>query len=519
MKIRLLLSLMLLLPAALPAGAQPAENLGKQFRELDRVIANREVYAARREGQFEEIKYRLAHGSLSPEERFYDYGRLFNEYLSYQVDTAIHYALLKKELALRSGDSLKILETDLNLAQIYAIAGLNQDAFEILNAMSTRHFTPFLHSYYHNIYSLLYEDVYQSIDNPELKRHHYELLHDAYTTLLGSQSPNEDGSSYYYTKANLLNLENRHSEAREWLETNAERFYVRSAIIDLKTGIKEYVSLHRLAQMLYADGEINRAYRYLKVALEDANYCNSQKRLVKVSQLLPIIDNDYQIRRNRQQRNLYISLSFLALLVVLLIAALTYINKLYRNNRRVGLRLAALNNELKELNSHLSESNLIKQTYIVRYMDFCLNYIDQMDSRLKRIARLLDGNNRDALRKALDPAAFARENLELFYNNFDITFLKLFPSFVEEYNKLLKPSERIVLKAPDALTTELRIYALVRLGITDSVQIAQFLHCSLSTVYNNRTSARNKACVDRSRFEHFVARIGIAEEIGSDGLK
>ena len=123
------------------------------------------------------------------------------------------------------------------------------------------------------------------------------------------------------------------------------------------------------------------------------------------------------------------------------------------------------------------------------------------------------------LRKALDPAAFARENLELFYNNFDITFLKLFPSFVEEYNKLLKPSERIVLKAPDALTTELRIYALVRLGITDSVQIAQFLHCSLSTVYNNRTSARNKACVDRSRFEHFVARIGIAEEIGSDGLK
>lgn len=487
MKIRLLLSLMLLLPAALPAGAQPAENLGKQFRELDRVIANREVYAARREGQFEEIKYRLAHGSLSPEERFYDYGRLFNEYLSYQVDTAIHYALLKKELALRSGDSLKILETDLNLAQIYAIAGLNQDAFEILNAMSTRHFTPFLHSYYHNIYSLLYEDVYQSIDNPELKRHHYELLHDAYTTLLGSQSPNEDGSSYYYTKANLLNLENRHSEAREWLETNAERmktnmreeaiyyyllaetcihgggtrgeaerFYVRSAIIDLKTGIKEYVSLHRLAQMLYADGEINRAYRYLKVALEDANYCNSQKRLVKVSQLLPIIDNDYQIRRNRQQRNLYISLSFLALLVVLLIAALTYINKLYRNNRRVGLRLAALNNELKELNSHLSESNLIKQTYIVRYMDFCLNYIDQMDSRLKRIARLLDGNNRDALRKALDPAAFARENLELFYNNFDITFLKTLSrrSWRSTINAEALRTHRV--KAPDALTTELR---------------------------------------------------------------
>ena len=152
MKIRLPLFLTLLLSAILPVGAQPEGNLGKQLRELDRVIANREVYAARREGQFEEIKRRLAHGSLSPEERFADYGRLFNEYLSFQVDTAIHYALLKKELALGTGDSLKILETDLNLAQIYSIAGLNQDAFEILNAMSTRHFTPFLRSYYHNIY-------------------------------------------------------------------------------------------------------------------------------------------------------------------------------------------------------------------------------------------------------------------------------------------------------------------------------------------------------------------------------
>lgn len=541
-KSRIILFLLTLSLPVLQVRAQQEERFGDLLRRLDKVIANREVLAARREGQLEEIKYRLANNDLSLEERLNDYGRLFDEYRSFQTDTAIHYALLKKELALRTGDSLKILETDLNLAQIYSIAGLNNDAFAILNAMPKQRFTPFLRSYYCNISSSLYESIYQSIDNPELKQKHYILLHDAYVAQLESQSPEKDGSSYYYTQTNLLNLEGRHAEARKWLEENvahmatdtreeavyyyllaetcangggtrveAERFYALSAIADLNFGIKEYISLYRLAQMLYADGEINRAYRYLKVSLEDANYCNSQKRLVKVSQLLPIIDNDYQIRRNKQQRNLYIYLTLSVILVVLLIAALAYINKLYHGNRRVGLRLAALNNELKVLNSHLSESNIIKETYIVRYMDFCLSYIDQMDTRLKRISRLVDGNDRNALRKALDTSSFARDNLELFYNNFDITFLHLFPTFVEEYNKLLKPSERIALKSPDSLNTELRIYALIRLGITDSVQIARFLHCSLSTVYNNRTAARNKACGDRNQFESSVAHIGIAD--------
>lgn len=533
---------------AVAAGCE--ESFSDVLRRLDKVIDERKVYTARREGQFSEIRRRIASGNLSPEEKLSDCGRLFEEYCSFQTDSAVRYALLKKEMSLVTGDSLKILEADLNLAQIYSIAGLNHDAFIILDRLPKEQFSPFLYRFYYNVLASLYENSYYTIDNLELKRMHYDQLHDAYTELLSRQSPATDGCSYYYTKANLLNLEGRHTEARQWLEKyadsltmnlhneaiyyyllaetcisgggtreEAKRFYAVSAIADLSCGVKEHVSLSRLAGILYTDdGDLDRAYRYLKVSLDDANSCNSQKRIVPVSQIFPIIDNDYQIRRNRQQRNLYIYGTLSTLMVILLIAALGWIYEMHRRSRRINARLSELNGQLKELNSNLNESNIIKQFYIVRYMDFCLSYIDQMDSRLKRISRLVEGNDRNALRKALDTASLARENLDIFYNNFDTTFLHLFPTFVEEYNKLLKPSERIVLKKNDRLNTELRIYALIRLGVTDSVLIARFLHCSLSTVYNNRTCARNKASVDRNSFEACVARIGLAETSGNDAL-
>lgn len=517
-------------------------NLSALIRRIDKSIDSRDVHEAERKGKLEEIKYRLKTGSMSADDRWRECGRIVDGYLAFQTDTAMKYALLKKEYAIQTGDSLKILETDLNIAQIYSIIGLNGEASAIIDNIPSKWLTPFLSSYSSSIRSSIYESLYWSVDNEYLKGHYYSRLHDSYVSQLASQSPETDGSSFFYTKANILNLEGRYNEAREWLEDNAEYittdkreeaiywyllaqaciggagtreeaecFFAMSAINDMHLGIKEHTSLLQLANMLYEDGDIARAYRYLKVSLEDAQYCNSQKRMLKASQLFPIVDNDYQIRRSRQQRNLYLSLGFSILLILLLIAAVAYISHMYGAKRRANEQLSGMNAKLKELNGKLSEANLIKETYIVQYIDYCLNHIDSMDSHLKTIARLLRSNDTAALRKAVDFNAFTRENLDRFYDYFDNTFLHLFPTFVEEYNVLLRPEERIVMKDPCSLNTELRIYALIRLGITDSLKIARFLHCSISTVYNNRTSARNKAAGDRNDFERKVAEIGIID--------
>ena len=95
------------------------------------------------------------------------------------------------------------------------------------------------------------------------------------------------------------------------------------------------------------------------------------------------------------------------------------------------------------------------------------------------------------------------------YAKFDSIFLNIYPDFIEEFNNLLVPEERIYPKQDELLTTELRIYALIRLGITDSNKIASFLRYSLRTVYNYRTKVRNKSAVTRGDFEDYVKKIGL----------
>jgi DNA-binding NarL/FixJ family response regulator len=97
-----------------------------------------------------------------------------------------------------------------------------------------------------------------------------------------------------------------------------------------------------------------------------------------------------------------------------------------------------------------------------------------------------------------------RQNL---YKNFDKIFLKLFPHFIEEFNKLFKAEDYMVLEHGELLNTDLRIYALIRLGITDSEKIAKFLDYSVNTIYTYKTKLKQKTIVSRDKFEDYVMAI------------
>jgi hypothetical protein len=178
----------------------------------------------------------------------------------------------------------------------------------------------------------------------------------------------------------------------------------------------------------------------------------------------------------------------------------------------LNYELSKINIEMKEANITLSESNLIKEEYIGRYMDQCSEYIDKLDNYRRMLNKSANSGKTEDLIKALKSKEFIEEELKDFYNNFDITFLQLFPGFVEDFKKLLVDDEYVQLKTGQLLNTELRIYALVRLGISDSVKISHFLRCSLSTIYNYRTKIRNKAVGNRDEFENKVMRIGLTAE-------
>lgn len=238
-----------------------------------------------------------------------------------------------------------------------------------------------------------------------------------------------------------------------------------------------------------------------------------------MSELYSIIIASHQAKESRTKHKLQHYLVLISVLSAVLVLLFVYLCKQLRKVYRIkeelsqtNAKLARLNEELGEKNEQLSDSNAVKVQYIARFFDLCSMYIDKMDDYRKSLKKLAQDRKFDELNKRLKSTSMLEDEQDELYKNFDAIFLNLYPSFVEDFNALLTEDERIVLKSEDLLNKELRIYALLRLGITDSVKIASFLRCSLSTVYNYRTKVRNKAAISREEFEKMVMKIGTAHK-------
>ena len=301
-----------------------------------------------------------------------------------------------------------------------------------------------------------------------------------------------------------------------------KEYLIVSAMADMKTAVREYISLRKLAVLHYQEGDIERAYSYVKICMEDAAACNARLRKLEILEIFPIINDAYQQKTEKQQEQMKWALVSISLLSLFLLLAIFYV---YKQMKKVAAarrevidankRLKELNDELhlsnaqlKEANHSIAENSYLKEEYIGRYMDQCSVYLEKMDNYHRSLGKIAATGNVEELYKNIKSSKFIEGELKEFYTNFDNTFLQLFPTFVEDFNALLADDEQISLKAGERMNTELRIFALIRLGITDSVKIAQFLRYSVTTIYNYRTKVRNKAAGDRDLLEQEVMTIG-----------
>ena len=280
-----------------------------------------------------------------------------------------------------------------------------------------------------------------------------------------------------------------------------------TAVVDLQSATKEYASLQKLAQLMYEKGDIDRAYKYLNCSMEDAVSCNARLRFIEVTQFFPIIDKAYKLKDQRERqisRALLISVSLLSLF---LIAAIFYLYRWMKKLSAMRRDLSQANKRLTDVNDELEQTGKIKEVYIARYLDRCVIYLDKLELYRRSLAKMAMASRIDDLFKAIKSEQFIRDERKDFYNEFDKSFLELFPHFIASFNKLLIEEGRIYPKSGELLTTELRIFALIRLGVTDSNKIAHFLGYSLATIYNYRSKIRNKAIGDKEQFEHDVMNL------------
>ena len=518
---------------------------------LDKTVGNYQYFSQLKEERISKFKESLRI-TVSEPQKYEICSKLYDEYSSYKSDSALIYARLKLQIAEKLNDKRSLTDARLNLASIMGTAGLYKEAMDILSTISIST-APDLKAYYFHIYRTIYGYMADyTVSSQEKKK--YEKIIDAFRDSLLLVNPPQTGT-HVMVKTDQLIVSKQFDEALVILlnyfptikdddyhtkaiisysialayegksQRNLEKHWLAlSAINDIKCSTKEYISLRNLAFLLYEDGDIDRAYNSMKRSLDDALFCNARLRTYEISRMMPIIDKAYQHQTESKQRQMLITIISISILSILLAIAVFFV---YRQMKKLAIarknlsqandklnslnyELSKINIELRDANLTLSESNLIKEEYIGRYMDQCSEYIDKLDNYRRMLNKTASSGKTEELIKELKSKDFIDEELREFYNNFDITFLQLFPAFVEDFKSLLIDDEYVQLKTGQLLNTELRIYALIRLGISDSVKISHFLRCSLSTIYNYRTKIRNKASGNRDEFEEKVMQIGLA---------
>lgn len=496
--------------------------------KLDKMIEQREVYRQKVEKEIADFRRMLDYAE-DDKLRFDILGNLFTKYRSYRIDTAMIIAKERLQLAEKLKDEELVNQGVMNVADVMNKMGKHENALIMLGRVKRTESVK-KDTYFYYLYHTIYLSCYNEAIDDAGKRLAWQKIRAYKDTLIAISEP--QSSSYITNKCGRLSMSGQWDEAIRLLEDyynqstednpdrarmeyllaelylgkqdtlRARHYLILSSLTDIANAKKVYMSLQHLAILLFQEGDIARAYNYISCSLEDVNFGKARYRFVDIAEYLPIIQaaNDARIRAD--ENRVLIFLMVLLLLVVTLISAFFFIRKKNSKLLKVkqslaeqNLRLQDMAENLTRMNEQIQESNHIKEEYIGLLFNICSEYIYKQENSRKALLKIANTGSMADISKVLRGQSSTSEDFKLFISKFDTIFLSIFPNFVEAFNALLKEEEHVQLKEGELLTPELRIYALIRLGINDNSKIANFLHYSLQTVYNYRMKMRNKAIV------------------------
>lgn len=502
-------------------------NQDASLREVDALIAMHQMVQAQYQTHLDSMQMTYPCETMTDEERFEYYGRFFDMYRGFDLDSQLVY--VQKRIAL--ADRLDIPHYQqlarMNRAEVLMRSGMYHEALGELDAI----YVPvesFMRPYYYHLRRTLYglmEDFAMTIS----ERNRYHRQTQDYRDSILQVEP-EDSFIHELVRADALYADGLNEEALEVLERYAssgrvkedqhgilsitkaqiyralgnsaeeKRHLIISACSDLRGAHREYIALRDLAMFLYKEGDINRAHVYINCCIEDAKAGRMRSRSLEISAVYPIIESAYQRQETIRARMLYGLIASVTLLAGMLALFLNY-------SARKRKQLAALNELLRESNLQLQQSNRIRTVYVGHYMQMASMLIERFDNWRKTLNTHAKAGDMKRLQTDLASQHFTQEQLNIFYHDFDEAFLAIFPDFVEKVKALLVEGTEFRMKEGEKMNTDLRVLSCIRLGINDSTQIASFLRYSLSTIYNSRTRMRNLAKGNRDDFEQKVTTL------------
>lgn len=516
-------------------------ELDKLYNTLDSLINVKDAIIKSKEDKIESIKTTLADRHITDAERYDINNLLYNEYVALKYDSAFKYVERNIQLSLKMNDTHRYNQSLLNKVHILAVSGLFDEAENILRTINPKLLIgEDLVQYYNkyvdlNIFKAEFSNgtqYYQSYIDKAME----------YRKMILSKVP-QSSYTYAFTQASYICQLGDYKQARAILtrylpklkagnrqysiitstlaffcgynnDTKMRKKYlILSAISDVEGGILENNAMRELSSMLLTEGDIDRAYKYLNISINDANTYGTRLRNAQAAQLIPLVISAYHTKQEAQSKRTMTLLALTLVVTLMLIIALAAVANLIKRYMRANNRVNNINNELnvavsklEHANKSMREANSIKEEYIGRFLELSSTLIDNADKQRKRENRMAREHKLEDLYIELKSAQFITDNTRLFYQNFDSAFLNIYPNFVEKANKLLEPTTQILPKAGEKLSTELRILALIRLGITDNNKIAGILRSSLTTIYTYRSKLKSRA-INKENFEDLIKKI------------
>jgi len=511
-----------------------------ELKLLDDALSDYPRYIKQKENVIRELKIRQ-NKAQDQEVRYNTVMHLYRAYQDYSLDSALVY--IKQALALADslGDKERIIDTRLSQAFLFNYAGRHGEALGIFQKLDVGGCSAWLRRSYFYLGMNIYRNVADYAMDEELRQQYRrqmeicrdsaiayapgdriiqaERLSDHGQTDAAIQMLSEGLPDFQYTKEAGLKYYVL-SEFYEKLgqQEQQKHYLVMSSIVGIRNAVREYIALRKLAILLYQQRDIDRAYTYIHQCIKDASDCNAPLRVLEASETMDVIDSAIVKQKQNTRNGLLVTAAVISLLLVLLAIALIILRRkmnllkksekeLMRVNNQVtdaNVQLRMANKQLKESNEQVVAANKVKEEYVTRFMNLCMEYIYKMERYRSQLNKIANRHNFNDLYEAVKSTRYINQEVNDFYDHFDEAFLHIYPNFIKDFNSLLRQEEQFVQK--DKLNTELRIYALMKLGITDSQKVQEFLRCSSSTVYNYRTKMRNKA-KNRDTFEQDVMRL------------
>lgn len=541
--------LLLLIALAMGCVLYANDELKVLADSLRRVIDQKETFVLKKEQRIKRIKCMLKSSGLTPEGRYRINYRLYNEYKKFHIDSAIHYVNQNIEIANQLNRPFLKNQSSLQLSLLYSMCGRFREAELILKSINSSQLPRELLIAYYQTYSSFWGNYSISVANNLYGKQQAAYQDSLFALIDHTSFDYRISQASYYIWRDTVESKKRFKELLETEEVGTpnyamlthsysrlckhqknfdeqKKYLMLSAIADTRNATRENASLQSLALIQYEEQNLADAFKFTQSAIDDVISSGIHFRAIEIYKFNSIINTAYQTQQANSRSNLlYFSVSttiILFLLILLVICIYIQMKKILRIKRalmqsneellRLNDKLNYMNNQLNEKNNQLFEINNIKERYIAEFFDVCFSYINKMEKYQNTLYKSAINKYYDELIKKLKSSTLIDEELAALYTRFDKVFLNLYPTFVSDFNALLKDDEKIVLKPGALLNRELRIYALLRLGISDSGKIANFLRCSTSTVYNYRTKMRNKAAVDRDEFENEIMKICLIEE-------